>query len=102
MNRKDLFEGGRGYFVMIAFYMLVEDLKTVFELLTQEGLEVRTAGEYQLKAKYDGVPIDLLFADHYVGADVVRRAISVPLGERKRFLRHDSLFPPGNFWPPTS
>ncbi|MFO1518834.1 MAG: nucleotidyltransferase [bacterium] len=72
--------GGRANTVDIDFYLLVNDLKKVFSLFHQRKIEAHPAGEYQLKARFKGVPIDLLLADHYVGAEVVKRAKKKKLG----------------------
>ncbi len=73
---------GRASTVDIDFYVLVEDLEIVAKLLKKNKYSVKSAGEYQLKAKIGKVPIDLLYADHYVGIDVVKRAIEMKLGDR--------------------
>lgn len=71
---------GRANTVDIDFYVLVDDLDQVKKILQKEKYEVRTAGEFQLKAKVNRVQIDLLYADHYMGAGVVKRAIPRQLG----------------------
>ncbi len=76
-----MLHNGRANTVDIDFYILVNDLKSIYKLFSDQGFEVRTAGEHQLKTKVQQVPIDLLLADHYVGADVVMRAVEKPLGE---------------------
>ncbi len=77
-----LLHNGRANTVDIDFYLLVNNLDVVRNLFIEQGCEVRNAGENQLKTKVDNVPIDLLLADHYVGADVVTRAVEKPLGEK--------------------
>lgn len=72
---------GRANTVDIDFYVLVDDLKKVKKLLEKNGYDVKDAGEYQLKTKVRGTPIDILFADPYVGEDVVQRAVEKKLGE---------------------
>ncbi len=72
---------GRANTVDIDFYVLVDDLKKVEKIFKEKNYPVATAGDYQLKAKVDNVPIDLLYADHYIGADVVKRAVEKKLGE---------------------
>jgi predicted nucleotidyltransferase len=72
---------GRANTVDIDFYVLVDDLKKVKELFEGEKLPVETRGEYQLKAKVGTVPIDVLYADHYIGAEVVHRAAEKKLGD---------------------
>ena len=74
-----MLHNGRANTVDIDFYVLVNDLKTLSNLFLQQGFEVKSAGKFQLKAKVKQVPIDLLLADHYVGADVVYRAVEKPL-----------------------
>ncbi len=76
-----LLHNGRANTVDIDFYVLVNDLKEVEHLFKKGNIPVRHAGEYQLKAKIHEVPIDILFADHYVGMDVVERAIEKKLGD---------------------
>lgn len=71
---------GRANTVDIDFYVLVEDLKQVMKLLERENISVTPRGEYQLRAKVQDVPIDILYADHYIGADVVYRAVEKKLG----------------------
>ena len=77
-----LLHNGRANTVDIDFYVLVNDLDEVSNILKTEKIEVKSAGEFQLKARIKNVSIDLLFADHYVGADVVHRAIDKKLGQR--------------------
>lgn len=74
-----LMHNGRANTVDMDFYVLVNDLKKLFPILKEAGIEARTAGEYQLKAKIDNTPIDILFADEFVGADVVTRAVPMIL-----------------------
>ncbi len=76
-----LLHNGRANTVDIDFYVLVNDLDQVKKLFEKMEYSVRTAGEYQLKAKVDSVPIDILFADQYVGEDVVHRAVERKLGD---------------------
>lgn len=76
-----MLHNGRANTVDIDFYVLVDDLKAVLQLFTKRKLEAKTAGEYQLKAKIENVPIDILYADHYVGKDVVARAVEKKLGD---------------------
>jgi len=59
----------------------VKDLKIIKDLFIKNDLPVKDAGAHQLKAKFDDVPIDILFADSYIGADVVHRAVEKKLGE---------------------
>lgn len=73
---------GRANTVDIDFYVLVDDLKIIKNLLTNHQIPVKSRGEYQLQAKVDGVPIDLLYADHYIGSDVVHRAVEKKLGDK--------------------
>src|SRR3989338_6186376 len=72
---------GRANTIDIDFYVLVEDLKKVRDILKAEKAEAETRGEYQLKARIGTVPIDILLADHYIGADVVHRSIEKKLGD---------------------
>lgn len=71
---------GRANTVDIDFYVLVDDLEHVKKILKENNHEVKPAGEFQLKAKVLRVPIDLLYADHYMGAGVVKRAVPKRLG----------------------
>lgn len=71
---------GRANTVDIDFYVLVDDLKKVEKIFQEKKYPVATAGDYQLKSKVDNVPIDLLYADHYIGTDVVKRAVEKKLG----------------------
>lgn len=73
---------GRANTVDLDFYVLVKDLKTVRQLFEKKNYKVRDAGQDQLKAKVGSVPIDILRADVYAGADAVKR--SVP----KRLVGH--------------
>lgn len=75
-----LLHQGRANTVDIDFYVLVNDLKDVVKVFRDHQHEVKSAGEHQLKAMVDGVPIDILYADHYIGADVVKRAAEKKLG----------------------
>lgn len=77
-----MLHNGRANTVDIDFYVLVDDLKKVLKVLQSEKVACETRGEFQLKAKVDNIPIDILFADHYIGADVVQRAIEKSLGGR--------------------
>lgn len=72
---------GRANTVDIDFYVLVNDLKIIKNLLENEKILVEERGEFQLKARVKGVQIDILFADHYIGADVVHRAVEKKLGD---------------------
>lgn len=76
-----LLHQGRANTVDIDFYVLVDDLKAVSKLFHENQYPVASAGKFQLKAKVDNVPIDLLYADHYIGSDVVKRGIEKKLGE---------------------
>lgn len=76
-----MLHGGRANTIDIDFYVLVDDLKAVRLIFEKAGFFLRDAGEFQLKAKIDGVPIDILYADHYIGADVVLRAVEKKLGD---------------------
>lgn len=76
---------GRANTVDMDFYVMVDDLKKVKELFEENNYTVRDAGEYQLKTKIKGTPIDILFADPYMGEAVVKRAAQKPLG--KHFVR---------------
>jgi hypothetical protein len=76
---------GRANTVDMDFYVLVNDLAKVKEVFEKNSYAVRDAGEYQLKTKVKGTPIDILFADSYIGEDVVKRATQKPLG--KHFVR---------------
>lgn len=80
-----LLHQGRASTVDIDFYVLVDDLKAVSKIFQEKQYPVASAGEYQLKAKVDNVPIDLLYADHYIGSDVVKRAVEKKLGDH--FIR---------------
>ncbi len=71
---------GRANTVDIDFYVLVDDLETVMELFKKENVPAETRGEYQLKARINGIQIDILYADHYIGSDVVHRAVEKKLG----------------------
>ncbi|MBX7149454.1 nucleotidyltransferase [bacterium] len=73
---------GRANTVDIDVYVLVDNLDEVKKIFTQKSYEIKSMGEYQLKGKVDNVPIDLLFADEYVGADVVKRAKISKLGDK--------------------
>lgn len=71
---------GRANTVDMDFYVLVTNLKKIEKIFNKKNITYRTAGEYQLKAKLNDVPIDILFADEYVGSDVVIRSIPKKLG----------------------
>lgn len=73
--------GGRANTIDIDLYVLVNDLEIIRSLFEKKGWEVNPAGEYQLKAKVKNVPVDILLADHYIGADVVARAQKMKLGK---------------------
>ncbi len=75
-----MLHNGRANTVDIDFYVLVEDLKDVIETLKKEKIQADQRGDYQLKAKINGIPIDILYADQYVGSDVVKRAVDKALG----------------------
>ncbi|HCU23692.1 MAG TPA: hypothetical protein DF383_01645 [Deltaproteobacteria bacterium] len=77
-----LLHNGRASTVDIGFYLLVNDLHEVAKLFKAEKISVKAAGDFQLKTKRKGVAIDLLLADHYAGADVVRRACEKRLGSK--------------------
>lgn len=80
-----LLHQGRANTVDIDFYVLVDDLKSVAKIFQSLKYAVKDAGEFQLKTKVDQVPIDILLADHYIGADVVKRAAEKKLGDH--FIR---------------
>jgi len=71
---------GRANTVDLDFYVMVEALDKLKKILTKEQVSWRSAGEYQVKAKANGIPIDILWADHYIGEAVVHRAIEKQLG----------------------
>ncbi|MBF0492154.1 MAG: nucleotidyltransferase [Deltaproteobacteria bacterium] len=73
--------GGRANTVDIDFYVLVEDLEEVRKVFEKEKISVRSAGEHQLKIKIKGVQLDILYADHYLGDQVVKRAKRKKLGK---------------------
>ncbi len=75
-----MLHNGRANTVDIDFYVLVEDLKDVIDVFKEEKIQAESRGEYQVKAKVQGVPIDILYADPYVGSDVVKRAVDKELG----------------------
>ena len=75
-----LLHSGRASTVDIDFYVLANELKVLSSIFKKQGLSVQKAGDYQLKAKVDDVPIDILLADHYVGKDVVTRSVEKKLG----------------------
>lgn len=76
-----MLHNGRANTVDIDFYVLVDDLKKVATILQKENTPTEERGEFQLKAKIREVPIDILLADHYVGADVVHRSIAKKIGD---------------------
>lgn len=71
---------GRANTVDLDFYVLVGDLKTLRQLFEKKGYKVRGAGQDQLQAKAGPVPIDILRADVYAGADAVKRSVPKRLG----------------------
>lgn len=73
---------GRANTVDIDFYVLVKNLTEVLDLFQQERVTAERRGDFQLKAKIGNVPVDILFADHYIGAEVVLRAVEKKLGDR--------------------
>ncbi|MCE9625601.1 MAG: nucleotidyltransferase [Deltaproteobacteria bacterium] len=74
--------GGRANTIDIDFYLLVDDLGKILALLKKRKIGATPAGDFQIKARYKGVPIDLLLADHYLGQDVVQRAKKKKLGDK--------------------
>lgn len=72
---------GRASTVDMDFYVLVDNLQTVKDLFKKQGYSVKDAGDDQLKTKIGSVPIDVLLADAYVGADVVKRSVPKKLGK---------------------
>lgn len=77
-----MLHNGRANTVDIDFYVLVDDLKRVLKAFQSENIACQPRGEFQLKAKVNDIPIDILLADHYIGADVVQRATEKSLGGR--------------------
>ena len=80
-----LLHGGRATTVDIDFYVLVGDLKDLIKTFKSERIHSRPSGNYQVKAKVDNVSIDCLYADHYVGKEVLTRAVEKKLGSQ--FIR---------------
>ena len=76
-----LLHDGRATTVDIDFYVLVGDLKAVEKILKRANISFKKSGEYQLKAILNDIPIDILLADHYIGHDVVYRAVEKKLGD---------------------
>ncbi len=74
--------GGRANTVDIDFYVLVEDLEEVRKVFEEKNISVKSAGEYQLKIKIGSTQIDILYADHYLGDQVVKRAKRKKLGSQ--------------------
>lgn len=72
---------GRANTVDIDFYILVENLKEIKDLFKSKNIQVKEAGNFQLKARLNSVPIDLLWADHYLGVEVVYRSVEKKLGD---------------------
>ncbi len=72
---------GRANTVDMDFYVMVENLDDVLKLFHKKGYQADPAGDYQLKCRVEDVPIDILCADHYIGVDVVRRAVERSLGD---------------------
>lgn len=78
-----MLHGGRANTIDIDFYVMVKDLDLVRKILKKHKISNKAAGEYQLKAKYKSVPIDLLYADHYIGSEIIQRAKNKKLGNKK-------------------
>lgn len=76
-----MLHNGRANTVDIDFYVLVNDLKSIRKIFEENKYRTRNAGEYQIKAFVDNVQIDILYADHYIGADVVKRSVPKKLGD---------------------
>lgn len=77
-----MLHNGRANTVDIDFYVVVNDLHQVKDSFQKEGFTVDSRGEFQVQALVKGIRIDILLADHYLGADVVHRAIDKKLGDR--------------------
>lgn len=78
-----MLHGGRANTIDIDFYVMVEDLDKVRKAFRKYRIPNKAAGEYQIKAKYKGIPIDILYADHYIGLEIIQRAKSKKLENKK-------------------
>ncbi len=75
--------GGRANTIDMDFYVLVNDLEEVKKLFRRKKIPAQYAGEHQIKARHKGIPIGILWADYYLGANVVQRAKRKKLGKKK-------------------
>lgn len=76
-----LLHHGRANTIDIDFYVLVEELDRIRDIFQKNHFKICPAGDFQLKGEVDGVPVDFLLADHYIGRDVVIRAVEKKLGD---------------------
>lgn len=73
---------GRANTVDIDVYVLADNLEDIFKKFSDHKIPIQKAGDYQLKAQFEKAPVDILWADPYIGADVVVRAVPRLLGEK--------------------
>ncbi len=73
---------GRANTVDIDVYVMVDNLEDIFKIFFDNKIPIQKAGDYQLQAQFEKVPVDILWADHYIGNDVVIRAVPRLLGEK--------------------
>lgn len=72
---------GRANTIDIDFYVLVRSLKKLSKIFENEKIEHEMKGNYQIRATYEKVPIDILKADHYIGKEVIHRAVEKKIGD---------------------
>ena len=72
--------GGRASTLDFDLYLMAKDYDRLISLLEGRGARVTRLGEDQARARFRSLPIDVLRADPWLGAEVVRRA------RRRRFL----------------
>jgi len=78
-----LLYGGRASTIDFDFYVLVSQKDELLHLFDSLGIKSRAVGEFQIKAKFHEIPIDILIADEWVGIPALKRAKILKLSQSR-------------------
>lgn len=78
-----LLHGGRASTVDFDFYILSGDSEKLLKMCKNKKIKIEKLGEYQMRAFYGELRVDILIADPLLGATVIKRANKVILGKTK-------------------
>lgn len=78
-----LLYGGRASTIDFDLYILTQEKERLLRLFEKHGILHSSTGEFQIKARFKDVPIDLLIADEWVGIPALKRARRRQFGRRQ-------------------